>query len=57
MVNDKDEDKNFQVSTWSIWAWIEEIVKDSNIVPLFQWDSEWHYKYDDSKWERFIDEP
>ncbi|KAF8899527.1 hypothetical protein CPB84DRAFT_1815674 [Gymnopilus junonius] len=53
----KAEEIEFQVSTRPIWSWIEDIVDNGNIVPLFKWDAEHRYRYNGSKWERFINEP
>ncbi|KAF8871312.1 hypothetical protein CPB84DRAFT_1903942 [Gymnopilus junonius] len=56
-VDYKAEEIEFQVSTRPIWSWIEDIVDNGNIVPLFKWDAERRYRYNGSKWERFINEP
>ncbi|KAF8910223.1 hypothetical protein CPB84DRAFT_1938167 [Gymnopilus junonius] len=53
----KDKDIIFPLSTRPIWNWIEELVDEPNVVPLFRWDAECHYHWDGSGWEQFIDEP
>ncbi|KAF8884262.1 hypothetical protein CPB84DRAFT_1685948 [Gymnopilus junonius] len=47
----------FQVSVRPLWSWIMELVDDPNLVPLFWWDAERHYRYGGKEWERFVDEP
>ncbi|KAF8887634.1 hypothetical protein CPB84DRAFT_1749688 [Gymnopilus junonius] len=56
-VDYKAKEIEFQVSTHPIWSWIEDIIDNGNIVPLFKWDAERCYRYNGSKWERFINEP
>ncbi|KAF8900821.1 hypothetical protein CPB84DRAFT_1815310 [Gymnopilus junonius] len=53
----KDKDIIFPLSTRPIWNWIEELVDEPNVVPLFWWDAECHYRWDGLGWEQFIDEP
>lgn len=40
-----------------MWGWVEELVDDPNIIPLFKWDVERQYRYNGSKWERFVTKP
>lgn len=56
-VDYKGEDLEFEVSTRPMFSWVEELADDPNIIPLFQWDAMRLYKYDGTKWVRFIDEP
>lgn len=40
-----------------MFEWTRELLEDPGLISQFHWHAERHYKYNGSKFERFIDEP
>ena len=53
----KGDDISHDVWTYSLFEWTRELLADPGLISQFHWHAEHHYKYDGSKFERFIDEP
>jgi len=53
------QDKEFQYPVYSrpIWDWAMDILHDQQMAPYFVWDAEWLYKFDGTKFVRFVHEP
>ena len=49
--------RNFKVFFRPLWDWALDLLRDEFLAPHFVWDAEWLFKYDGSKFVRFIDEP
>lgn len=45
------------MSTRPLWDWCCEILQDPILIQHFRWDAERHFKFNGTKFERFIDEP
>ncbi|KAI0777095.1 hypothetical protein BC629DRAFT_1736243 [Irpex lacteus] len=49
--------EEFQFQHRPLWGWIEGQVQDPKLVPYFHWDAQRLYKYDGTRWVRYIEEP
>lgn len=49
--------EEFQFQHRPLWGWIEGQVQDPKLVPYFHWDAQRLYKYDGTRWVRYIEDP
>ncbi|EDQ99267.1 uncharacterized protein LACBIDRAFT_335192 [Laccaria bicolor S238N-H82] len=53
----KEKEVPHDVWTYSLFDWTRELLEDPGLISQFHWHAERHYKFNGSKFERFIDEP
>ncbi|THU90821.1 hypothetical protein K435DRAFT_675329, partial [Dendrothele bispora CBS 962.96] len=49
--------KDFDVHYRPLWDWVEEIATNQDLSSEIVWDAQRLWKFDGSKWEKFIEEP
>lgn len=40
-----------------LWDWVLDLIENPSMAPYFEWDAQKLYKYDGTKYIRFIHEP
>ena len=50
-------DITFDFWSRSLWDWLLDIAQNPSLGPYIEWDAQKHYKYDGTKFNRFIHEP
>jgi len=49
--------RNFKVFFRPLWDWALDLLRDEILAPHFVWEAERLFKYDGSRFVRFVDEP
>jgi hypothetical protein len=53
----KGEELQYDVYLRPLWSWCLELLRDKDIVSQFVWDAQRLFKWNETQFERFLDEP